>query len=337
MIDYSNYWTDQKSAYQSALSYIKGRQQGQIKSFRTPWARVNEAGVDGFEWHSLTVIGGRPGTGKTLIKDQIVREAFKQNIGQNIRVLEFQLEMVARVSKIREFSSVLSKPYKYICSADNTNKLTNEDFNKLHEYSKAQVGIDRTPVDIVEQAVTVEQFKNIIEQYLKNHSQIINGKTEYTNTVVTLDHSILLKLSKQHNGTTDMLYELGETITELKRKYPIAFIVLSQLGRHTESTERNENGKYGNYVLETDLFGGDALFQHADIVIGVNRPGPKHIDYYGPERYIVDSDNLLIFHFLKVRNGDTRISFFDAEFEKMSISERAYPPAQQQTKISTML
>lgn len=334
MIDFSNYWSDQKSAYQNALSYINGRKQGRIKSFRTPWARVNDAGVDGFEWHSMTVIGGRPGSGKTLIKDQIVREAFANNKGQNIRVLEFQLEMVALASKVREFSSVISKPYKYICSADDNDKLTQKDFDILLEHAKKQVSIDMTPVDIVEEAVTVEIFKAIVEQYMKTHSQEVNGVLEYTNTVVTLDHSILLKQSKQHKSKTEMLYELGEVLTALKRKYPIVFIILSQLGRDTESPERNENGKYGNYILETDMFGGDALFQHADMVIGVNRPGPKSIDYYGPERYIVDSDSLLIFHFLKVRNGDTRMSFFDAEFERMCVTERLVPPAKQ-SKLTT--
>ena len=60
---------------------------------------------------------GPPGTGKTLIKDQIIREGFSHNTGQNIRVLEFQFEMVARASKVREFCAVLGKSYKYICSA----------------------------------------------------------------------------------------------------------------------------------------------------------------------------------------------------------------------------
>ena len=59
-----------------------------------------------FNWESLkgkTVIGGRPAAGKTLIKDQIIREAFTLNKGDKFRVLEFSLEMVQRVSAIREY------------------------------------------------------------------------------------------------------------------------------------------------------------------------------------------------------------------------------------------
>jgi hypothetical protein len=125
-----------------------------------------------------------------------------------------------------------------------------------------------------------------------------------------------------------MLYNLGEALTKLKRRYPIAFIVLSQLGRHVESPERNENGKYGNYILETDILGGDALMQHADMVIGINRPANKFIEYYGPDRYIIKDDSVLVFHFIKCRSGDTRMSFMTAAFHKMEVHESPTPPVQ---------
>ena len=272
-------WQSQKKGYQEALSYIHARRQGLITSYKTPWPKVNDAGVNGFEWQSLTVIGGRPGTGKTLIKDQIVREGFEINNGQTIRVLEFQFEMVARASKVREFSSALNKPYKYICSADENDKLTVEDFQKLHEHAKKMVNIDKFPVDIVEKACTVETFKSIVTDYMETYAQEIDGKKVYINTVVTIDHSNLFKQGRSENSKTDMLYNLGEALTDLKKRYPIAFIVLSQLKRDVEKPERNEDGKYGNYVLETDILGGDALFQHADIVIGVNRPAKKFINF----------------------------------------------------------
>lgn len=332
-MDYSNHWASQKNAYQLALSYVKARQQGTITSYKTPWIKVNDAGVNGLEWQSLTVIGGRPGTGKTLIKDQIIREGFKNNTGKNIRVLEFQFEMVARASKVREFCSVLGKSYKYVCSAYEKDKLTNDDFDKLHQHSIGAVDIKKYPVDIVEKPCTIAVFEAIVRSYMEKHA-IITGegdarKKVYTNTVMTIDHSLLFKVGKSEKNKTDMLYNLGETITLLKRAYPIAFIVLSQLGRHVESPERNENGKYGNYILETDLFGGDALMQHADMVIGINRPAMKFIEYYGPDRYIITDDTVLVFHFLKTRTGDTRMSFFKAEFEKMRIVEMATPGVQQ--------
>tara|TARA_R110002153_G_scaffold34900_2_gene103938 strand:+ start:1930 stop:2943 length:1014 start_codon:yes stop_codon:yes gene_type:complete len=323
-----DYWRSQKSAYKEALQYVHNRKTGIITSFKTPWVKMNDAGVNGFEWHSLTVIAGRPGTGKTLIKDQIVREAFERNKGHALRILEFQFEMVAKASKVREFSSVLGKPYKYICSAYKDDMITEEDMQKLYDHSKKAVDIRSSPIDIVEKTTTPDEFGIIIQAYMEEHSTEVNGEKIYTNTVVTLDHSYLVKQGNL-KSKTDMLYYLGEVVTKLKRAYPIAFIILSQLGRHVESPERNENGKYGNYILETDILGGDALFQHADIVIGLNRPANKFIEYYGPERFIIKDDTVLAAHFLKCRNGDTRMSFFEALFHRMEIQEMETPPTQQ--------
>ena len=126
-----------------------------------------------------------------------------------------------------------------------------------------------------------------------------------------------------------MLFELGEFFTEMKRKYPCMFICLSQLNRNIDNPERATNGKYGNYVLESDIFGSDAMLQHADTLIGLNRPAKQKIRFYGPDRYIIENDRTLVLHFLKARNGDTRMSFFKAEFERMQISEMDTPPQEQ--------
>jgi hypothetical protein len=113
--------------------------------------------------------------------------------------------------------------------------------------------------------------------------------------------------------------------TAVKRDYPVIIIVLSQLGRQVENPDRAEEGTYGNHILESDLFGGDALYQHADMVVGVNRPGKRFIKYFGPEKYIIDSNDVLVFHFLKVRNGEPCMSFFKAQFKTMEIAEMLTP------------
>lgn len=320
-------WKGQRQGYLDALKYMQGRKEGRLRSFVLPWPKVNDAGVDGIEWHSMVVIGGRPGTGKTLIKDQIIREAFALNKGENTRILEFQFEMLARVSAIREFSSVLGKSYKYVCSAGGT-KIASEDIERCHQYAKGRV---ENPVDIIEKPCTVEDFKKTIRQYMMAHSTLNNGKREYMNTVITVDHSYLFKKASNEGSKTDMLYNLGEACTELKRIYPIIFIVLSQLKREADKPERNEDGKYGNYILDSDILGGDALMQHADLVFGLNRPGTKFIKFYGPDRFMIEDDTILVFHFLKVRNGDTRMSFFRAVYDQMSVVEIPTPGRQEKT------
>ena len=316
-------WKSQRDGFHDSLKYMQGRMKGEIRSIKTPWIKFNDASTDGIEWHSTTVIGGRPSSGKTLIKDQIIRESFKLNAGDDFRVLEFQFEMLARTSAIREYSSMLGKSYKYLCSADG--KITDDELRKCYEYAKERV---KYPIDVVEEPCTVAEFKNVIHQYMELHA-VQEDKKIYKRTIVTLDHSLLLKRAQYEKDKYDMLYALGEAVTLLKRIYPIAFIILSQLNRGIDSPERNEDGKYGNYVLESDIFGADALLQHADLLVGINRPGKQRIQFYGPDRYIIANDKVLVLHFLKCRNGDNRMSFFEAEFDKMRIKEIPTPPIQQ--------
>lgn len=319
-------WSTKRDGFKEALSYINGRRKGLAGSLKTPWSKFNDAGTDGIEWHSLTVIGARPGGFKTALKDQIIREAFKLNPGENIRILDFQLEMVQKTSAIRDFSNVLGKSYKYVCSAAG-NKLTDEEINKCHEYAKKVV---EYPIDIVEEAPSVEEFVQIVHDYMKEHSIVEDKKIIYKKTLITLDHTILIK--KGSKPVADMLYDLGAATTQLKRIYPIAFVFLSQLNRNIDSPERNNEGTYGNYVSSSDLFGADAMMMFGDIVIGINRPALQKIRYYGPDRYIIADDTILVFHWIKTRNGDTRLSFFKAEFEKMQIIEIDTPPKAERTK-----
>jgi len=166
--------------------------------------------------------------------------------------------------------------------------------------------------------MTVNQMRDQVDIYMN----LNKGKK----TIITLDHSILVKRAPYQNNRLDMLFELGEFFTQVKREYPCMFICLSQLNRNIDNPDRAVNGKYGNYVLESDIFGSDAMLQHADTLIGINRPAKQKIRYYGPDRFIIEDERTLVLHFLKARNGDARMSFFRAAFEKMEIEEMDTPP-----------
>lgn len=322
-------WKSHSQYYTEALTYMKKRQQGLIHSYVTPWEKINDAGINGFEYNSIILCGARPGHGKTLMKDQMVRLGFSLNPGQGVRVLEFSLEMVGRNSKIREFSSVSKKSYKYLCSAEKEGiTITDELLEKCRLYAKKAT---KYPIDIIEQQVTSLEFEQEVEQYMDTHKKIIDGRTHYAKTVVTLDHSVLIKKMKGQS-TIDKLNALGEAATRLKKKYPICFFILSQLNRDIESSIRCENGKHGNYPTSGDIFGSDALLQHADMVIILDRPASRNITVYGPDRFIVEDDTLLAAHIVKTRTGDTRISFFEARFDQMRIENAITPPQEQKKK-----
>ena len=337
----SKRWRSQKEGFQEALHYMRDRKAGLITSFKTPYKALNYATVDGLEWGSTTVIAGRPGSGKTCVKDQIIRDGVKLNCTPEeydtarfpFRILEFQLEMVSRVSALREFSSVIEKSYKYLCSTDGV--MTDDDMKHCLEYAKLRV---QYPIDVIDEPCVVNEFESIIEEYMEEHSYIeiqVDEKTgeetpekKYRNTLISLDHSILLEKDKSEGEKDkyDMLYHLGPSVTKLKKRYPICFIILSQLNRNVDSIDRAKEASYGNYVLDSDLFGGDALLQHADTLIGLNRPGERFIKQYGPEKYIIADDSIIVMHFLKCRNGEKGLCFFQEEFHKMRLKPIPNPP-----------
>ena len=102
--------------------------------------------------------------------------------------------------------------------------------------------------------------------------------------------------------------------------------MLNHLKREINSDIRCENGKYGNYIRDEDVFGGDAIFQNFDIIVGMDRPSLRQISKYGPSNYIIEDEYVLVFHYLKVRNGVPGIAFFRGEFNKMKIIECEIPP-----------
>lgn len=318
-------WKSRKSGFQESLIYLDQRRKGLANSLKTPWPKFNDAGCAGIEWHSLTIIAGRPGSFKTGIKDQIIRESFELNPKEEFRVLDIELEMLARTSTIREYCNILGKSYKYLCSASG-NTLSDIEITKCYDYAKK---ISNHPIDISENPCTVYEFKRMVDDYMEEYSTIVDEQKVYTKTLITLDHTILIKKEGGNKDVNGMLYDLGEVTTQLKRKYPIAFVFLSQLNRNIESPERNEDGKYGNYILSSDIFGSDAMMMFADVVIGINRPALQKIKFYGPDRYIIDDDKVLVLHWIKTRNGDNRLSFFRCEFDKMRIIEMNTPGTQQ--------
>jgi replicative DNA helicase len=328
-------WKPHAKHYQEALVYLKKGQQGKNQTMKTPWGKINDAGIKGWEFHSINIIGSRPGGGKTLSKDMIVRHAFSpENADLDMTVLDFSLEMVGRNSKIREFSAITKRSYKYLCSAEQEGiVLSDEIFTICQEHA---VKASHFAIDIVDRQMTVKEFRKEVIEYMKAKCRTekrVKNEQEidmviYRNTLVTIDHSVLFRKG-QGQTTMDMLNELGEVCTELKKAYPIIFVILSQLNRSITTPARCEPNKYGNYPNDEDIFGADALLQHADFLMVWDRPALRHIDVYGPEGFIIEDDTVLVAHILKTRTGDTRMSFFRAKFEHMTIEEMTTPGVMQ--------
>jgi replicative DNA helicase len=308
----------ERDALKKALYKMKARHNGQLKSLKTAWVNFNNAFCDGLEWRTITVVGARPGTGKTLFMEQLVNDVIKLNGDQKFRILKFQFEMLDETNGIRKLSMNVGSDYNTLMSKEKP--VDKGIFQKCVDFYDSTEKYDL--VDVVYDPCTVDEMCATIHAYMEKH------KTEegYTNTLVTIDHSALFRVGKGQKDKFEMLYTLGEGLTEMKKKFPVAFLVLSQLNRNVETIERTKDGTYGNYILDSDLYGSDALLQHADVVLGINKPFNRRIKFYGPEKYIINDPDLLVFHILKSRNGFMGMNFYRLDSTVMRLVEVDAPP-----------
>ena len=308
----------ERDALKKALYKMKARRNGELKSLKTAWLNFNNAFCDGLEWRTITVVGARPGTGKTLFMEQLVNDVIKLNGDQKFRILKFQFEMLDETNGIRKLCMNVGSDYNTLMSKEKP--VDRAIFQKCVDFYDSTEGYDL--VDVVYDPCTVEEMCATIHAYMEKH------KTEdgFTNTLVTIDHSALFRVGKGQKDKFEMLYTLGEGLTEMKKKFPVAFLVLSQLNRNVETIERTKDGTYGNYILDSDLYGSDALLQHADVVLGINKPFNRRIKFYGPEKYIINDPDLLVFHILKSRNGFMGMNFYKLDNTVMRLIEIDPPP-----------
>ena len=314
----------ERDALRKALLKVKARRSGELKSLKSSWPKFNDAFCDGLEWRTITVVGARPGTGKTLFMEQLISDIIEENKDHKFRVLKFQFEMLDETNGIRKLSLKTGSDYNTLMSKGEP--VDKDLYARCVQYYEETEKTD--VIDVVYDPCTVDEMCATIHYYMEAHKDETGN---YTNALVTIDHSALFKVGKGQKDKFEVLYALGEAMTYMKKHYPVAFLILSQLNRNIDNPERSKDGDYGNYVLDSDLFGADALLQHADVVLGINKPSIRKIRFYGPERFIVNDEDLLAFHFLKSRNGTTRLSFFKLDRENMRIVEIETPP--QATKI----
>lgn len=294
------------------------RKKGEIKSLKTRWKSFNSIGINGIEWQSLITIGARPGVGKTFVAATIARDLQELNKDQDFNVLHFQFEMLAENMGIRELSAGTGLNIRYIQSAedDGMKPLDWEDLTKLRTYSEKH---SERKEFIVDTPMTVDQMKSTIIAFYETH--------ERRPIVITLDHTLLIKQSPTERNKQITLQNLAVMFTEIKNRYPVTFIVLSQLNRTIDEAERQRPGTLGNYPTEADIYGSDWLMQCSDVVIAYNRPAKYNLSMYGPLKYhIMPHDKyLLAAHVLKNRFGELSVQWYNADYSTMSLVEAPEP------------
>ena len=305
---------------EEGLRYIDDRMNGRIRSFKTPWAGLNRAGIGGLEWGSLLTLGARPGSGKTLIVTQMLRESRTLNPHQDFNILEFQFEMGSKQTASRAFAAHTALDYNVVLSTER--QLDQFSRNAMADYAAdtralEQVGIYRVNIN---KPLTSPEIRNAVYHYYDE----LGSKP----LVVTIDHSWLIKKDVTEKEKIATLYNATEMLMQLKNELPIIVMMITQLNRTIDEPSRKVPGSVANYPTSSDIFGGDALMQGSDMVVALNRPSLFNVNVYGPKGYLTKDDDIFA-HLIKVRNGsdDNKLLFMKAEFKRQRMIEVTEPNA----------
>jgi len=307
---------------QEGLRYIEDRRTGRIKSFKTPWTGLNFAGIGGLEWGSMLTIGARPGSGKTMIVSQILRESRIHNPDQDFSILEFQFEMGDKQYAARQFAAEVALDYNQVLSS--YKQLDDFSYKEMQKYLQETIALEKQGVQrmLIKKPLVVSDIEKAIRYYY----EAMGAKP----MVVTIDHSWLIKKGAGEKDKFDVLYNTAEMLMQLKNELPIIILMITQMNRTMEEASRTHPGQVANFPTSSDIFGGDALMQSSDMVAAVNRPYNANINIYGPKKWITNKNQIFL-HILKARNGgnDDSVLFFNAEFNRGRMIETVAPQTAQ--------
>lgn len=313
---------------ETTKTYIDNRRNGKEKSLKVGSEKINKTFLAGFDWNRIITIAGMPGSGKSTLARQWVKEMIECNPEEKFRVLSFQFEMMGQDEVARDLSSKTNKSLKDIYSAEEP--ITDKDFKIIEQELEK---IRSQPIDIVDNIGTVANIKDTILYYVSQNDLVKKGE----GLVVTIDHTLLVKPSEGEDEKV-VLDRLMHTLIALKKYLSSVglrtiFIVISQLNRNIESSERILNPKL-HFPNKSDLFGASSVYYSSDYVIIIHRPAliegmgnwygssrtgfPNGLPVFNPK----DAKQPMVYlHVIKERFGNPKIIAMVDELSSAKITE----------------
>jgi replicative DNA helicase len=240
--------------------------------------------TSGFHGGELTVIGARPGMGKT---------AFALNIAFNIasqgkKVLFFSLEMSKKQLSLRTYSMISEIPLSKIRSG----LLNDEEVEKITSSYLENA-------DILERIVLVDDVS-----YLSDIMKIAYSMDNVD--LIIVDYLQLIKTKNKYQMRYQELADIVNSLKFLSKDLDVPIITLAQVNREVEK-------KADKRPSLSDLRESGDIEATADVVMFIHRE-----DYYKKENNTNDSITEIIV--AKNRNGESGIISlgFDKRIQKFS-------------------
>ena len=293
-----------RTAGDDILQYIDDRRKGLNKSLKTRWDKFNQVTMGGLDWNVIVTIGGMSGSGKSSIANEMETSMFDLNPNEDFSVLSFNFEMLAMKQVGRKVSSKLYKTVGTLYSS--YNDLNDEDYIKVQNTVRGIV--NKYNIYYVEVPGTIEQMYNTIKYFAKMRKEKTDNPDH--GIIVYIDHTLLTR-GKQGESEREVLAKLYRMMMLVKKELKCIFVVISQLNREIEKSERLGNPMQ-HYPMKRDLFGSDAVFHGSDYVLVSHKPYMLGLQAYGPNNYPIlnpanKAQSMIYWHLLKNRDGESGV------------------------------
>lgn len=271
---------------------------GEIQPLRTSSNKLMNV-TEGFFPSDQVVIAGRSGTGKTAVLINYIQDFCNPEINpfwhDKIIICYDSWEMTAWRNILRMYSRNMSRSVKSFITRAEEN--LDEFENRLNTMGEK---LSKYPIYINSTSTDVDTWARERIEFSKEHP----GKM----LVNVVDHTRLV--TKKNERTEEQLISrLMQAGIYLKNNYNMINLFLSQMNRNIETGNKDRSQAGTTPPIASDIFGSDMVFQAADIVIALHRPGiyglpefngiPTGINPLNPNQ----EDNLLIKCILKQRDG----------------------------------
>lgn len=283
----------------TAVDMMDKVRSGNLKPLFTSLNKETEK-IGGYYPSDQIVIAGRTGTGKSAKAAHDIFDFTNTVLNPfyegKILILWDSYEMAAWRNILRAISREGGIEAKALL--DYHKRLTEERYAALRMVAEKFKGL---PVYISTRPLSAKQW---VER-----KKEIQGQFPQHFIINLFDHTRLGKKSDE-GKEEELIHNFMVGGIELKNNFNMFNFFLSQMNRNIETAINRD--KLGTHLpVSSDIFGSDSVFQCADIVLALHRPGMYGLTEFDgiPTGIIPDrpeiSDNLLIERVLKQRDGWT--------------------------------
>lgn len=296
-----------KDVVESAASLISRRASGESLGFKIGLPQSEKLIGGELLYGSNLIIGARTGVGKSALANILAMNIAELNADKDMLVNYYNWEMTAVKQGMRILSNKIGMSVNDMLDPTNAK-------NVLYLIDRLKPTMVHN-INFIDKILSTDKIYIRTSEYCKLYPN--------TKLVNIYDHSRIVGPDKETRSEADRLHKFMKMCNAIKKEYDVTNIILTQLNRSIETTDRMKN--YSKPVL-SDIFGSDAIAQYADIVWLLHRP-----DKYGIEIYKlmtvngfqkdISTHNMIFNEVVKNRDGQEGTLVYSHDLAKNKIEE----------------